>query len=83
MPEWFWLPLVVLVFGAIILVPVILTKQPGWGTESTRIVGLIFVVVVLAFLVVASGANQNISKDVLTPAVGLLGAGLGYLFGKT
>jgi Mn2+/Fe2+ NRAMP family transporter len=85
MPEWFWLPLAILLFGVIIiiLVTVIVTKQSGWGTELSRIVGLLFVVVVLAFLVVASGANPNITKDVLTPAVGLLGAALGYLFGKT
>ena len=83
MPEWFWLPLSVLIFGGIILIAVIWTKQPGWGQESLRVVGFIVVVIMAVFLVVVAGANQGITKDSLTPAFALLGAAAGYLFGKT
>jgi 4-amino-4-deoxy-L-arabinose transferase-like glycosyltransferase len=82
MPVFLLLPLSVLIFGVIILVAVIWTKQPGWGQESTRLVGLIVVVILAVFLVVVS-ANQDITKDALTPAFALLGAAAGYLFGKT
>jgi hypothetical protein len=83
MPEWLWLPLSVLVFGAIILLAIILTKAPGWGEHSVRMVGLGLVITMAVFLVVAAGTNQSITKDLLTPAFALLGAAAGYLFGKS
>jgi hypothetical protein len=83
MPDWFWLPLSVLVFGAIALIAVVSTKATGWGEHSVRMVGLLLVVVMAVFLVVAAGANSGITKDAITPAFALLGAAAGYLFGKT
>ena len=75
-----WLPLGVLIFGAIIIgseILVMIKRERGWGAQSSRIVGITLVVIAAMFLVTTS-----IGQDRIAPAIGLLGTVAGYLLGK-
>lgn len=75
-------PLAILVFGAIVLAIEMWAKTPGWGTDSTRIVGLTLVVVAALFLAIAF-AQMRASQELAAAAFGLLGVVAGYLVGKS
>lgn len=71
----------VLIFGLILVCLAIfmtLKRPEGWCTHSTRIIGLILVIVAGLFLITA-GYSQN----QIAPMIGLLGTVAGYLLGKS
>jgi len=77
----FYLSIGVLTFGLILMCLAIfmtLKRPEGWGIHSTRIIGLILVIVAGLFLITAGySANQ------IAPMIGLLGTIAGYLLGKS
>jgi len=86
MPAWvmqFGMPIIVLVFGLIVLCIVIKGKTAGWGTQSIRMAGLVLVVTVILFLVAVSISLPSMPQESITAAFGILGTVAGYLFGKT
>ena len=71
----------VLVFGAVVIgleILVMLKRERGWGTYSTRLVGITLVIVSVMFLIIS-----KVNDTRLASAFGLLGTIAGYLIGKS
>lgn len=61
-------------FGALALIGVLVRMKPGFGPFNLRVIGLVVVATLASVLAVIDG-------NALTPAIGILGAIAGYLFG--
>jgi hypothetical protein len=81
MPEII-IPIAILIFGVIVIALEIWGKQPGYGEQTIRLIGITLVIVVAALLV-SLVTLMKISGEQTAAAFGLLGAVAGYLFGKT
>lgn len=65
---------IVAAFGAIALIGVLVRMKPGFGPFNLRAIGLVVVGTLASVLAIVDG-------NALTPAIGILGAIAGYLFG--
>ena len=61
--------------AALAMIGVLVKSKPGWGPNSIRAFGLVFVVP-LALIV------GLVHKEYLSAAIGFIGAVVGYLFGQ-
>ena len=80
MSEATLLTLAVLAFGSIIVVAqvtVMIRRNRGWGSNSTRIVGFTVVLVVVIVL-----ALSSISMERFLAVLGIIGTIVGYLAGR-
>lgn len=73
----YYLSLSVLIFGLIIeaaIFSVLLVKKQGFGTNTIRIIGIVAVISLTTTIVISEVSN-------IEPAMAILGAVAGYLFG--